>query len=87
MRNTYHEYFNGRSHVYTGPKGRRILLTNDGVTTAGMQVHDNSNELLIWTVIINNFAKYSIQYCAFAEPELLSYRKPKLVFQNEMNGH
>ena len=25
--------------------------------------------------------------CAFAEPELLSYRKPKLVVQNEKNGH
>ena len=25
--------------------------------------------------------------CAFAEPELLSYRKPKRVFQNEKSGH
>ena len=25
--------------------------------------------------------------CAFAEPEMLSYRKPKLVVQNEKNGH
>ena len=25
--------------------------------------------------------------CAFGEPELLSYRKPKRVVQNEKNGH
>ena len=25
--------------------------------------------------------------CAFVEPELLGYRKPKRVFQNEKNGH
>ena len=25
--------------------------------------------------------------CAFAEPELLSYRNPKRVVQNERNGH
>ena len=25
--------------------------------------------------------------CAFAEPELLSYRKSKCVVQNEKNGH
>ena len=25
--------------------------------------------------------------CAFAEPELLSYRKPRCVVQNETNGH
>ena len=25
--------------------------------------------------------------CGFAEPELLSYRKPKRVVQNENNGH
>ena len=25
--------------------------------------------------------------CAFAEPELLSYRKPKHIVHNEKNGH